>query len=163
MVTIMIVLQHLNECVLQMQTKQVSSFYRTGNRVPLWRHPCFPSHLETSHKQYLEWLSLWMAIAVKRSSPETELLGQILLQRWYGWGLLWLEVWRRESLSHWYHSCRKNTLIKNDLLSWTWIATFIKLSPLLFWRTYTFGRIITHICHDAWYTLCLASIILLTK
>ena len=33
------------------------------------------------------------------------------------------------------------------------MATFKKLSSLLFWRTYTLGRFISHVCHDAWYTL----------
>lgn len=44
-------------------------------------------------------------------------------------------------------------------LSCTLMATFIKLSSLLFWRTYTLGGFISHVCHDAWYTLGVWSVL----
>lgn len=33
MVTVIIVLQHLNECVLHISMRQINSFYRTGHEV----------------------------------------------------------------------------------------------------------------------------------
>lgn len=53
MVTLIIVLQNLNKCVLQIQTKQISPFYRTGNtKCHYGMALFFPSHLETSHKTH---------------------------------------------------------------------------------------------------------------
>lgn len=80
MVTLIIVLQDLNKCVLQIQTKQVSPFYRT-HKVPLWNVPVFSFTWKQVIKPILGMIIFLDCHCQKeKQSKNSELLEQMLLQ-----------------------------------------------------------------------------------
>ena len=168
MVTLIIVLQNLNECVLQIQTKQISPFYRTGHtKCHYGMSLFFPSRLETSHKtntwnDYLSGLPLPKREAIQKT---LNCWSRCFSSDSRARGLLWLEVWRRESLDYGCQSHRGRTSWSKiiNFLSYTLIATFTKLS-FLFWGTYTLYRFITpRLSQCLVHAGCLVNINLLMK